>query len=851
MKKPVRKEFARRPVNFPNPTPVTSSAPDTFFKRARYLWLTPQGDIEAPVVGFFRKSFRIDGPVRKATGLCFADSRYRLYVNGRMLQKGPAPFDPCFPEIDPLEIPAGLLRKGENWIACEVVFYGGAAQGDGQYLPSLPCLILETAIRTKSGRTVSVFTDDTWECRVSDAWLLTRRNAHVFIHETFDAARYDERWKVGGDADPWDRAYAYPYDPNVPIGTNRMSWTIAEIEPETGCWIVHGKTHERTIPLLREATVVPGRVDRRFDIRWRKEQDCYYRFLVPDCGTVTHERCPKGPLSLPMRLDLKKSASHCLTFVFDREVCGYPCFEIESGESCRLDLIFSEDVPGAAPALDRWRNHLRVFLKKGVTRFEALTYEAVKSMQVIITPPEKNTVVVIKSLSIRERLYPFKEPHLKTHDPDLDRLVAAAINTSRITMQDVIMDNVYRERGPYWTMGMEIGTLYALGAEDLIVRCLINFSRSFTKHGYFMCQWPGVANTLAEFVRVKGGYNLVDLPVSYVRSLWNAYYHTGNKKLLEETYPNVKAFVKWLVGHAEKKNWIRWDFDPGQCIWLEHLGKWGPLRNKECAFNMYLYDLFHTVYPAIAETVGDRELSAVTRGIAGGIKKRIHRDFWSDELGLLVNNLPWASKDGHHHIHELTLAVSILYGIVGKEHQTNTVDALANRRFRIPHVDDAYTIINAGGKNRRIPLRICHPVSSFRLDALGMAGRHDIILKDLREVWARMESVKQNLTIAESWGMRGIGGSYGKVAGAWAQCNTTPLHMLFRHIIGIRPLEPGWRKFTIEPNVGDLEKIEATCYTPQGRIEIRLHGDHVKIDHPKSMTWVHTNNPENHEKNRR
>lgn len=809
-----------------------------FFNKARFVWLTQHQDIEAPVMALFRKSFRINDAVKNIKGYCFADSRYRLFVNGQVVQKGPAPFDPCYPEMDPLDIPAGLLKKGENWIACEVLFYGGAANGDGQYLPSLPCLILEADIRMESGQTISVFTDETWECRVSDAWLLTRRNYTVFIHETFDASKCDERWKTGKDADTWYRSYAYPYDANTPIGTKKMQWTIAEIERETGNWIVHGKMYARTIPLLCEATALPDRIEGDFRIRWQKDMDLYFKFLCPDCYTITDVRRFKGKYTMPLRIPLKKHTSRCLNVVFDREVCGYPCFEIESSVACQADLIFSEDVPGNTLALDRWRNHLRVFLRKGATRFEALNYEAVKSMQVILTPPDRDTMVIIKSLFIKERLYPLKQTQLKTNDPQLDRLVAAAVNTSRITFQDVIVDNIYRERVPYWDMGMGLGALYAFGAEELISRCLINGSRSFTKYGYFLCAWPCTANPLGEFARVKGGYNLIDGVVGVPGGLWNAYYYTGDIKILEETYPNVKAFVKWLAGHAEKECWLHWDFDPGQVIWLDHLGKWGPLRNKECAFNMYVYNLFHSAFPAIAGKLGDNDLTDFTIQIARGMKKKMYKDFWSDELGLFVNNLPWVSKDRYYHLHELTFANSILSGIVDKENRGNTVDALANRCFRMPYVDEVHTTLVIGGKKRKLPMGIYHPTVNCRLDALGMMDRQDIILKDLREIWAKMESVKQNLTISESWGMRGSGGSYGKTVGAWAQCNTVPLHMLFRHIIGIRPLEPGWRKFTIKPKLGDLEKIEAACYTPHGKIDILLHKDKIELDYPKDITWI-------------
>ena len=48
-----------------------------------------------------------------------------------------------------------------------------------------------------------------------------------------------------------------------------------------------------------------------------------------------------------------------------------------------------------------------------------------------------------------------------------------------------------------------------------------------------------------------------------------------------------------------------------------------------------------------------------------------------------------------------------------------------------------------------------------------------------------------------------------------------PTAWLSRHVLGVVPVEPGFRKVTIDPNLGDLEWAEGAFPTPYGLIEVR------------------------------
>jgi hypothetical protein len=89
---------------------------------ARFVWYDASGE-GRNTFALFRKAFTLPGPVESAALHLFADTSYRLFVNGQFVEFGPVRCDPRFPLYDTHEI-APLLRPGRNVIAIEVNFWG-------------------------------------------------------------------------------------------------------------------------------------------------------------------------------------------------------------------------------------------------------------------------------------------------------------------------------------------------------------------------------------------------------------------------------------------------------------------------------------------------------------------------------------------------------------------------------------------------------------------------------------------------------------------------------------------------------------------------------------------------------
>ena len=63
-----------------------------------------------------------------------------------------------------------------------------------------------------------------------------------------------------------------------------------------------------------------------------------------------------------------------------------------------------------------------------------------------------------------------------------------------------------------------------------------------------------------------------------------------------------------------------------------------------------------------------------------------------------------------------------------------------------------------------------------------------------------------------------------------------PCALLPAEIAGIKPLEPGFRRFRVAPNPVELAEVEAVVPTPHGEIALALNGSELRLLVPEGTT---------------
>jgi alpha-L-rhamnosidase len=776
---------------------------------ARWLWLPCQRTLANTFV-LFRREVVVDGEVASARGWVSADSRYRLFVNGRRVQWGPAPCDPRSYEVDPLDL-AAHLRPGANVIGAEVLHYG---HGEGTWPGGKPGFIFALRVEERGGRVSAVVTDASWRVRLDRAhrpgqfkrWYLRA------LQEDYDARLAPDRWSEPGAA--LDDAWVEPQVLDLPADKPAAAGPQADYLTDGGVSAAGAVLRAREVPLVRETERPFARMIRSGRVAWRGDPRDWFEYRVPGSFEIAAGSPATPWIDGAWRVEPRAGEGAFLTFELTEQMVGFPYLTVEAPAGTVVELVTQESHdPAGPPWLD---THLftwtRFVCREGVNAFECFDYESLRFLQVHLH--DATGPATVRDVGVRRRAYPWPRPPLfRCGEPPVQRVFEASFNTLVNSAEETIVDGMGRERQQYSGDGAH--QLHAArlvgGDRQLARRFLRTWPLGQTKDGYFLDCWPAWdrLNRLAQ--RQLGATPwgpLVDHGVSFVLDAWQHYMEAGEGEPAVDLYPQLVRFFDYVLARRGRDGLLPVEGWGVPAVWIDN-GYVRP-RHKQLAFNLFTAAVLKTALSPIAALAGDAagEKRWATR--AGGLEAACVRRFWSSERSLFVSNLPWEDEEGVARLDDRSISTALLFDQCPKGRVAESVAALAAP-------PDAMVL--------------SYPANShWRMQALARHGRPDAILRELRERWAALPSVRLNNTTPENWNVRPDSPDQ------WSHCAVGPLFVLIMDLAGIRPAAPGFERVVVRPQLGDLPEVELTCHTPRGPIafhaEPQEEGHHVRITLP-------------------
>lgn len=765
---------------------------------ARWIWF-PSGRTLPNTFVLFRKELRLLAPVRRATGWIAADSRYRLEVNGQRIQWGPAPSDPRWPEADPLNL-TEHLREDINVLAATVLYYG---HGDGTWPLGRPGFLFWLELEHPDGSFELLVSDASWRTLIARAWPPGHYQRWYLraLQEEFDARQYPYGWSETNFtlSEDWLPAMTLDGPPNLPA----LSAGYPDHLRDTGPGPADATLRPRSIPLLQEEAVPVQRLAGSHWLRWRRNPLEYFECRTPEAFEVDRQPAavPVEPGVWQVALDGRRGA--VLTFELTEQLVGWPFFTIEAPAGTTVELLVHEAHEIGGPPLlnthfDSWT---RFICREGVNRFETFDFESLRWLQLHLHG--RSGPVLIRQVGVRRRRYPWPhEPRITTTEPALQRLFAASLNTLHNCAQETLVDGMARERQQYsGDCGHQLHALHmAFGEKQLPARYLATFSQGMTREGFFLDCWPAydrLARLSQRQLDLTPWGPILDHGVGFIFDCWFHFLYTGEIEALREPYPRLLRFADYLLGRVGRDGLLPVEDLGVPIVWIDHQAYHQP-RHKQCAFNLYAAAMLRAALVPLATVMKDTRAADAARDLSGRLHQATVRHFWSRQHRLFVNNLPWLSEERSIRTCDRSLATAILF------EQCPEGDAIASVRALVdcpPSMGFSYPA-NAG----------------WRLWALAKAGRGDIVLKDLRERWATMDSVRLNNTLQEDWTVRPDSHQQ------WSHCAVVPLYLAFQGLAGIWPLEPGFRRLEFRPLLADLDNLELVVHTAPGPVRFQSNG---------------------------
>ncbi len=791
-------------IAFAAPDPAKLAAPEANAARlpelqpARWVWY-PSSRTLANTMVLFRRAFNLsEAPVR-ATGWILGSSRYLLFANGQRIQFGPAPCDPRFEEIDPVDL-TGLLQPGRNVLGVQVLYYG---HGDGTWPAGKPGLLCFLEIESANGEKQIIGSDENWQAHYARAWRPGQFKRWYLraLQEDFDARQYPHDWQSvefepGGDwipamvldgpADKPSLATGYP-DYALDLGAARSD---VELRP-------------RTIPRMQEEWRPVKCLAESVWIEWQRPAEEYFELGVPNAfGVVrTTSATETSPGTWEVELDGSRAAA--LTFEFEEQIVGWPAFTVEAPAGTVIEVMTQEAHALGGPALLNTHFHgwSRFTCREGMNRFEPFDFESLRWLQLHVRNARGR--IRIREVGVRRRQFPWpNDPQIQVSDPALQRLVDASINTLHNSAQETVVDGMGRERQQYsGDGGHQLHAIYySFGETRLPSRFVRTFSQGMTLEGYFLDCWPAY-DRLARLMERQLGLTfwgpLLDHGIGFNFDCFHYYRHTGDLGPLAEAYPRLLQFAAYLKSIQGTDGLLPVEDLGIPTVWMDHQA-YQRQRHKQCAFNLYAAAMLEHALPELCQAFDDAANAAAARRFAVELRKAAAERFWSPEHRLFVNNLPWLSEEKELRTCDRSLATAILFDQCPNQ---DTAKVIANLATAPPNMGTSYPC-NAG----------------WRYWALAKTGNVDVVLTDLRERWATMPSVLLNNTLQEDWVVHPDSGSQ------WSHCAVVPLYFLFMSVAGLTPLEPGFRRVEIRPQLGDLDSLDLTAHTVKGPIRLQSRG---------------------------
>lgn len=402
--------------------------------------------------------------------------------------------------------------------------------------------------------------------------------------------------------------------------------------------------------------------------------------------------------------------------------------------------------------------------REGVQEFECRGW--MNGHYVIYTIPEGCEVLELK---YRETGYETDfAGNFWCDDPFLTRLWAKSQRTLYITMRDTYMDCPDRERAQWWgDVVNELGeAFYALDEK----------AHRLTRKGICeLMDWQRADSTI--FAPVPAGNYKDELPMQMLASVgyygfWTYYMGTGDKELIEYVFPKVKKYIHvWKTSSdglviPRKGGWT----------W----GDWGDNKDMELLFSLW-YSIALDGYAHMARLVDEPAEARWADETNDRLRKVFHQKYWTGAY--------YKSSDYEGQPDDRAQALAVVAGVLPKELYPTIRPFFRQQYHASPYME------------------------KYVLQALCEMGYYQDAMDRMR---LRYEAMVDSplTTLWEGWGIGKEGFGGGSYNHAWSG---GPLTILSSYMAGVKVVEPGFKVFSICPNLGNLSHVKVTVPLAGGR----------------------------------
>lgn len=504
-----------------------------------------------------------------------------------------------------------------------------------------------------------------------------------------------------------------------------------------------------------------------------------WNFNSPDAPPSTYKLATK-----PQPAVSHKQVGKGVLYDFGKETFGYPKFNGLKGKGT-LSVYYGES-PEEALSVDSCETLDHLSIDQPAAK--DYTVDLSKAFRYVYV--EKDNALSYDSVSMLYEYLPLEyKGNFRCNDALVNKMWDVGIYTLHLTTREFFIDGIKRDR---W-----------LWSGDAYQSYLMNYYSFFD---------PDAASRTIFALRGKDPVTshvntIMDYTFYWFMSIYDFYQYTGNKKIIEQLYPRMKSLMDYCLSRRDKDGMMQGL--AGDWVFID----WADFKMSKAgqvSFEQLLFCRSLETMALCSNLLNDKQQADNYTKLAVDLKAKLLPAFWSDKAGAFVHNRENGQQSAQ--ITPFTNMFAVLFGYLDK---TKT-EAVKQNVLLNPHA-----------------LKITTPYMRFyELEALCALGEQKHVLKEMRDYWGGMiklgattfwEKYNPERTNQTAMYGRPFGNSFCHAWGA------SPIYLLGKYYLGVKPTSPGYKTYDIEPNLGDLQWMEGDVPTPNGKVHLYFNTKEIRV----------------------
>ncbi|MDL2243342.1 alpha-rhamnosidase [Bacteroidales bacterium OttesenSCG-928-J19] len=390
----------------------------------------------------------------------------------------------------------------------------------------------------------------------------------------------------------------------------------------------------------------------------------------------------------------------------------------------------------------------------------------------------------------------------RCNDEEINRIWDVSAYTMHLTSREFFIDGIKRDR---W-----------IWSGDAYQSYLMNY--------YLFFDTPSVSRTMV-YLRGKDPVSshvntIMDYTFYWFIGIYDYLYYTGDTHFIRQFYPRMKSLMEYCLSRRNHNGMMEglagdWVF----IDWADFkMSKQGEVSIEQLLFCRSLETM------AWCADIMDDPDKATYEQLAEDLRSKLFTAFWSDKQGAFVHNREQGKMS--EQVTPYTNMFAVLFDYLDQAKK----EAVKKNVLLNPQA-----------------LKITTPYMRFyELEALCILGEHDHVMNEIRSYWGGMlqegatsfwEKYNPKEQGREHLAM--YGRPYGKsLCHAWG---ASPIYLLGKYYLGVKPETEGYREFSIRPTLSDLEWMEGSVPTPNGDIALYMDKKEIRVTATEGEGYLYFN----------